>query len=175
MARRKNIDQYQKGRAGREKRLRQEFCPAINSVYEKIASTLRFNLHGITSEPDYEVAIDSKTVAYFEAEFPDEGRWPFGDEFQFPTIRWPDRKWDHYKPGEGFFDSKPLFFISIRGDLGDAYYLDGKTWFAKGKKEKFWDSVFYGLPKSDPDLGRGLAEIESYVRNRVKTIYGITI
>jgi hypothetical protein len=167
----KSIDHFQVGRAGREKRLRSEFCTSINALLESRGSGLRFSLFGKPNEPDYAVTTDGSAIAYFEAEFPEEGRWPFGGEFKFPTIRWPERKWDHYKPGKGRYKRKPFFLISIRGDLGDAYYLDAKTWFAKASKEKFWGSVFYGVSKADPNLGRGLENIEDYTRSRTASVY----
>jgi hypothetical protein len=167
----KSIDQFQVGRAGREKRLRPEFCSSVNALLKSKGSDLRFSLFGKPNEPDYALELRGSTIAYFEAEFPEEGRWPFGEEFRFETIRWPERKWDHYKHGKGRYLRKPFFLISIRGDLGDAYYLDAKTWFAKAKKERFWGSVFYGVKKDDPELGRGLDKIEDYIRTRVASVY----
>jgi hypothetical protein len=73
------------------------------------------------------------------------------------------------------YEKKPLFLISVRCDLGDAYYLHAKTWFSKAKKEEFRGSVFYGVDKSDPDLGRGLDTLEKYATTRLKAAYGIDL
>lgn len=53
----KSIDHYQVGRAGREKRLRPEFCSAINALLENKGSEMRFSLFGKANEPDYTVQL----------------------------------------------------------------------------------------------------------------------
>jgi hypothetical protein len=63
----------------------------------------------------------------------------------------------------------------VRCDLEDAYYLDAKTWFSKAKKENFRGSIFYGVDKTDPDLGRGLETLEKYARIRLKAAYDIDL
>ena len=167
-------DSFQVGRAGIEKRLLPEFVGRINSVLNEQNSDLRFAVFGKRGEPDYELKSGETVVAYFEAEFPQEGRWPAGSEFRFATIRWPQRKWKRYRRGKGLYEKKPLFLISVRCDLGDAYYLDAKTWFRKAKKEEFRSSIFYGVEKSNTDLGKGLDTLEKYTKTRLSDVYDIT-
>ncbi len=168
-------DSFQVGRAGIEKQLLPKFVEKMNNVLDKQGSDLRFSVFGKRGEPDYEVRSAETVISYFEAEFPQEGRWPSGGEFRFVTIRWPERKWKRYRRGRGLYEKKPLFLISIRCDLGDAYYLDAKTWFGKAKKESFRGSVFYGVDKTDPDLGRGLETLEKYTNGRLKAVYGVEL
>ncbi|MBL7074546.1 hypothetical protein ISS37_04820 [candidate division KSB1 bacterium] len=169
MARRGNLNRFQVGRAGREKRLRPLFCNEVNKflkdfhfeVFEKVG-------------PDYMVLRGQETVVFFEAEFPTEGRWPLGGEFRYDTIRWPLRKWEHYcekTQQPGFYDGKPLFLISIRGDLKDAYYIDALTWCQKSNIEYVRNSVFRGFPKTYPEMGRGIEKIEKYFLDRLKKVY----
>jgi len=168
-------DSFQTGRAGIEKQLLPKFVERINNVLSGQGSALRFTVFGKRGEPDYEVKLAETVVSFFEAEFPQEGRWPAGGEFRYATIRWPQRKWKRYRRDKGLYEKKPLFLISVRCDLGDAYYLDAKTWFSKAKKENFRGSVFYGVDKTDPDLGRGLETLEIYVKNRLKAAYRIEL
>jgi hypothetical protein len=147
----------------------------MNTLLEEQDSDFRFALFGKRGEPDYELRSGESVVSYFEAEFPQEGRWPSGGEFRFATIRWPQRKWKRYRKGKGLYEKKPLFLISVRCDLEDAYYLDAKTWFSKAKKEEFRSSIFYGVDKTDPDLGKGLDNIERYTKTRLRIAYGIDL
>ena len=168
-------DSFQVGRKGIEERLLPKFVETMNGLLDQQRSDLRFSVFGKPRAPDYEVRRGETPVAYFEAEFPQEGRWPPGSEFRFATIRWPERKWKRYRRSRGLYEKKPLFLISVRCDLGDAYYLDTKTWFSKAKKENFRGSIFYGVDKTDPDLGRGLETLEKYAKNRLKAAYGIDL
>jgi hypothetical protein len=151
MTGRKSINNFQIGRAGREKRLKPLFPDEVNKHVRK----LHFETFG-NGKPDYRVYREQEVIAYFEAEFPDEGRWPLGGKFRYETIRWPERKWEHYCQTDqpGFYDGKPLFMISIRGDLGDAYYIDTLTWCKKSQIEHVRSSVFRGFPKTYPEMGK---------------------
>lgn len=169
---RKSINHFQPGRAGWEKEQKSKFLPII----EKIFKEKGYNVRCLgTGEPDYEVIKNGQTIAYFEAEFPLAGRWPTGEDFKYPTIRWPERKYEHYKTWNGFYNEKPLFMITVKGDLSDAYYIDAKTWFQKGKKERVFDSVFYGIDKNDPELGRGLEKLADYMLDRIRKIYKLHV
>lgn len=167
-------DVFVKSRRDRAEKLAREFEPVINRVLQDIGSNLRFRYRGVPGEPDYEVFDyrSGKTICYFEAEFPEESRWPPGGEFKYATIRWPSRKWRHYRATNGLFNGLPIFLISIRGDLQDAYYVDCRTWFKKGKEERLPNgTVYYGLRKDEPDLGRGLENIARYVYSKIKENY----
>lgn len=170
MAGRGNLNRYQVGRAGREKRLRPLFCQEVNKFLEEFRFEL-FEQQG----PDYMVLKGQEIVAYFEAEFPEEGRWPLGGEFKYDTIRWPLRKWEHYCQASqpGFYSGKPLFMMSIRGDLKDAYYIDAVTWCQKSQVEHVRTSVFRGFPKTYSEMGKGLEKIEEYILTRLKEVYGL--
>lgn len=161
------LNRFQVGRAGREKRLRPLFCEEVN----KFLKELRFEVVEQVG-PDYKVLKGQELVAYFEAEFPEEGRWPLGGEFKYDTIRWPERKWNQYcGGGQGLYNGKPLFMTSIRGDLGDAYYIDALTWCQESQIEHVRNSVFRGFPKTYPEMGKGIGELEGYILNRLKQVY----
>lgn len=164
------LNHFQSGRAGREKRLRPEFCNEVNKILRN------FKFEPLQQGADYKVLKGQEIVAYFEAEFPDEGRWPMGGDFKYETIRWPLRKWEQYcEAGDGLFNGKPLFMISIRGDLKDAYYIDALTWCQKSQIEKFRDNVFRGFPKTYSEFGKGLEQLEDYMFNRFQKVYGIKL
>lgn len=146
----------------------------INGVLQAIGSDLRFRYIGEPGKPDYEVhdSQSGKIVCYFEAEFPEKSRWPPGGEFKYNTIRWPSRKWNHYQRMSGLFNGCPVFMISIREDLQDAYYMDCRTWFKRGKNERLSDGTeYYGVKKDDPELGRGLENIVRYIYSKIKENY----
>lgn len=171
MSQRGYLNQFQAGRAGREKRLRPLFCGEINNVLKNHRFTV-FERVG----PDYEVLTkdEDEIVAYFEAEFPTEGRWPIGGEFRYETIRWPLRKWEEYcEEGNGLYNGKPLFLISIRDDLKDAYYIDALTWCTKSQIEHVRGSVFRGFPKTYSEMGKGIEQLEDYIMHRLRDIYGL--
>lgn len=172
MAKRGNLNRFQVGRAGREKRLRPLFCEEVN----KFLKDFHFELFEQVG-PDYKVLKGEEIVAYFEAEFPDEGRWPLGGDFKFDTIRWPLRKWEHYCQGmqAGFYKEKPLFMISIRGDLKDAYYIDALTWCEKSQIEHVRSSVFRGFPKTYTEMGKGIDKLEVYVLDRLEKVYKLPL
>lgn len=172
MKRRKSINSFQPGRAGWEKEQKSKFPDVINKILKEKGHDIKVQS---IEKADFEVKKDGQVIAYLEAEFPLAGRWPSGEEFKYPTIRWPERKYEHYKQWNGFFNGKPLFMITIKGDLSDAYFMDAKTWFQKGKKEKVFDSVFYGISRNDPDLGRGLEKLADYILERIRRIYKISI
>ena len=169
-------DVFVKTRRNRAEKLAREFELVINHILQNISSSLRFRYRGVSGEPDYEV-YDSQSgdiVCYFEAEFPEESRWPQGGDFRYPTIRWPSRKWEHYKSVNGLFNGRPVFLISVRGDLQDAYYIDCRTWFRRGKKECLSNgTVYYGLKKDDPDLGKGLKNILNYILSKIRGNYSM--
>jgi hypothetical protein len=167
----KSINHYQIGRAGYEKDKKPMFAEKINSMKQMKDRNIEFQVFK-EGGPDYEVKKDGNVIAYFEAEFALEGRWPPGEDFKFETIRWPERKYNNYKKLEGFYNGKPLFMITIRCDLTDCYYIDARTWLQKGKPERVWGSVFYGIDKNDPDLGHGLQGLVDYMLDRIKKIYG---
>jgi len=171
MKRRKSINNFQVGRAGWEKEQKSKFPDVINKMLNEKGYDIEFQE---TEETDYEVKKDDQVIAYFEAEFPLSGRWSSGEEFKYPTIRWPERKYEHYKQWNGLYNGKPLFMITIKGDLSDAFYVDAKTWFEKGKKEKAWDSIFYGIGKNDPELGHGLEKLANYMLDRIRKIYKVS-
>lgn len=167
MGRKKSIDDFQPARAGRAERLRLSFPNVVNQHMKR----LRFEAWAERGVPDFKVLKGDEVIAYFEAEFPDEGRWPPGDEFKYETIRWPERKRRYCQEVEGTYLGKPLFLITIRCDLQDAYYIDAKTWCQKAKEETQSGSKFYGFPKDCPDLGKGLCQIEEYILRRIEEIY----
>lgn len=170
----KGRDIFVKTRKERAERLARDFEKVINNVLKDLNSVLEFKYRGISGEPDYEVLDREKgeIICYFEAEFPDIDRWPPGSEFKYPTIRWPSRKWVHYRSLNGLFRGKPLFLITIRDDLQDAYYIDCRTWFKKAKEERLSNGTcYYGLKKDDEDLGRGLKNIPSYIMKKIKENY----
>lgn len=170
----KGRDVFVKTRKERAEKLAKKFEQVINNVLRSISSTLEFKYRGICGEPDYEVhdLAKGEIVCYFEAEFPESDRWPPGAEFKYPTIRWPSRKWDHYISKNGLFNGKPVFLISVREDLQDAYYIDCRTWFKKARKEGLPNgTLYYGLKKDDEDLGRGLMNIPSYIMKKIKENY----
>ena len=173
MARRKSINNFQPGRAGRVERLKRSFPKEVN----RLLKGLRFECFGESEagKPDYQVFNGQEIIAYLEAEFPDEGRWPFGGEFRYDTIRWPLRKWEHYCQGTqpGFYNGKPLFMISIRGDLKDAYYIDALTWCDKSQIEHVRSSVFRGFPKTYPQMGKGIEGLQKYIISRLKKVYSL--
>ena len=169
MSQRGYLNQFQTGRAGREKRLRPLFCDEINKLLKQFHFA-PFEHVG----PDYKVLKAQEIVAYFEAEFPTEGRWPRGGDFKYDTIRWPLRKWNQYcEKGDGLYNGKPLFLISIRDDLKDAYYIDAFTWCEKSQVEHVRGSTFRGFPKTYSDWGRGLSQLEHYMVTRIKNVYSI--
>ena len=169
MSQRGYLNQFQGGRAGREKRLRPLFCDEINKILKNQSFAI-FEKVG----PDYKVLKGQEIVAYFEAEFPTEGRWPRGGEFKYDTIRWPLRKWEQYcEQNDGLYNGKPLFMISIRDDLKDAYYIDTLTWCQKSQVEHVRGSIFRGFPKTYPEMGKGLEKLEEYVLSRLKEVYGL--
>lgn len=171
MSERGYLNHFQGGRAGREKRLRPLFCDVINNIMKNFSFDV-FKKVG----PDYEVIKNQEVFAYFEAEFPTEGRWPIGGEFKYDTIRWPLRKWEQYcEAGDGLYNGKPLFMISIRDDLKDAYYIDALTWCNKSNVEHVRGSVFHGFPKTYKDFGKGLQGLEDYIVLRMQTVYGLKI
>jgi hypothetical protein len=167
----KSINDYQIGRAGYEKDKKPMFADKINSMKQMKDRNIEFQVFK-EGGPDYEVKKDGNVIAYFEAEFPLPGRWRPDEDFRFPTIRWPKRKYDHYIQWGGLYNGKPLFMITIKSDLTDCYYIDAKTWFQKGKEERVGGSVFYGIDKNDPDLGHGLQGLVDYMLDRIKKIYG---
>lgn len=169
MVKRGNLNRYQMGRAGREKRLRPAFPNEVNRHLKE----LRFETFG-DGKPDYRVYRGQEVIAYFEAEFPDEGRWPLDGDFVYDTIRWPLRKWEHYcqKGQAGFYNGKPLFMTSIRGDLKDAYYIDALTW-CKESQEEYARGYYRGFPKTYPDFGKGLEKLEEYILSRLEAVYGL--
>lgn len=171
MSQRGYLNHFQGGRAGREKRLRPVFCDVINNIMKN----LRFEVFEKVG-PDYKILKDQKVIAYFEAEFPTEGRWPIGGDFKYDTIRWPLRKWEQYCEGlDGLYNGKPLFMISIRDDLTDAYYIDALTWCQKSNKEYVRGSIFHGFPKNYKYLGKGIQELEDYIVLRLRIVYFLKI
>jgi len=173
MTRRKSINNFQVGRAGWERDRKPKFVEVINKMLEEKGYNFKFyeieEHKGLV--PDYEVKEGENVIAYFEAEFPLSGRWRTGEDFRFPTIRWPKRKFDHYGQWSGLYNGKPLFMITIKGDLTDAYYIDAKTWFKRGKEEKVRSSIFYAINKDDTELGHGLEELADYMLNRIEEVY----
>lgn len=175
--RRRGRDEFVKSREIRAENLARKFEKVVNESLERDGSNLRFRYRGKPGEPDYEVYDISTNgiVCYFEAEFPDSSRWPPGGEWVYSTIRWPSRKWEHYKAEGGFFKERPLFLISVREDLSDAYYIDCKTWFKKAEKETIANgTVYYGLSKDDPELGRGIESIPKYISKKIEENYSGT-
>ena len=170
---------FQVGRRGYEQERKPKFPEKVNPYLERFGLEIemleepqsikkKYKEAGI---PDYVVKRkdSGEPIAYLEAEFVLEGRWPTGQKFKFPTIRWPDRKYKHFKKSNGLYKNLPVFMISIRGgDLKDAYYIDARTWIEKAKKEKVRDSVFWGINIDDEDLGHGLEALGGYILDRIK-------
>jgi len=179
LSRRKTINNFQVGRRGYEQERKPKFPEIVNPCLERYGleievleepSSIR-RAYRKAGVPDYVVKRkESGTpVAYLEAEFVMEGRWPTGKSFKYKTIRWPDRKYQHYKNAGGLYNGLPVFMISIRGgDLSDAYYIDAQTWIRKAKKETVWGSIFWGININDDELGQGLEGLGEYIIKKIK-------
>ena len=165
----KSINDFQPGRYGYEQERKPKFPAVVNPHLAGFGLEIKVLEEG-GDVPDYVVVrrSDGKPVAYLEAEFALEGRWPTGQPFKYDTIRWPERKYERYRASGGLYNGLPVFMITIRGgDLGDAYYMDARTWISKAKKERVWGSIFWGVSKDDEDLGHGLEGLGKYIIDRI--------
>lgn len=151
---------FELSRLKREEQLKPEFLERANRLFKTLSLQL-----GQEDEPDYRVMKEEEVVAFLEAEFLEQYRWP-QQGFRYPTVRWPERKRVYCQdPQPGFYRGRPVFLISIRYDLEDAVYIDAQTWCRKAtlevirrRGERYW-----GLPKDDPDLQWGLGSLEDYL------------
>jgi len=178
-SRRKSINNFQVGRWGYEQERKRKFPEIVNPYLASFGLEIEAlgEPRGVRRDnreagvPDYVVKRrdSGESVAYLEAEFVMEGRWPTGQPFKYETVRWPDRKYQYYTRTGGLYEGLPVFMISIRGgDLGDAYYIDARIWIKKAKKERVRGSIFWAISRDDEELGRGLEGLGKYIIEKVE-------